>query len=125
MGCKGIFNIWTCLHDVYFKHFWCSHALEVLNFEKPKCSVPDRMEKKYCNIVNFTLPSTDFRDSLKNGNRVDRIAGLTDWGKYERNYLTVYDLMTHTEDMTIEDLYQYSLVSSFPVVVTFIRVTCL
>ena len=41
---------------------------------------------------------------------MDSIAGLTEEGRYERNYLTVYELMTHTDDMSTEDLYQYSTV---------------
>ena len=64
----------------------------------------------------FILASTDFRKSVKNTNKAERIPGLTESGKYERNYLTVYDLMTHTEDMNIEDLYQYSLVSIFALI---------
>ena len=67
-------------------------------------------------FVLFILASTDFRESIKNTNKADRIAGLTESGKYERNYLTVYDLMTHTEDMNVEDLYQYSVVSMFSLI---------
>ena len=57
------------------------------------------------------MSSVDFRESVRKTNETEGIPGLTESGKYERNYLTVYDLMTHTEDMNIEDLYQYSVVS--------------
>ena len=62
------------------------------------------------------MVSTDFRGSVKNTNKANRIPDITESGKYERNYLTVYDLMTHTEDMNIEDLYQYSIVSMFSLI---------
>ena len=54
----------------------------------------------------------DFRSSTKDSRTVDGIAGLTEEGRYERNYLTVYELMTHTDDMSTEDLYQYSTVGA-------------
>ena len=56
--------------------------------------------------------SLDFRQNLEKLRSEDRqIPGLTERGKYERNYLSVYDLMTHTEDMATEDLLKYSIVS--------------
>nr|KAG5688677.1 hypothetical protein BaRGS_014388 [Batillaria attramentaria] len=41
--------------------------------------------------------------------RRSTVPGLTKEGRYERNYLSVYDLMTHAEDMQTEDMFQYSL----------------
>ena len=38
------------------------------------------------------------------------VSGLTNDGQYERNYLTVYHLMTHSKDIPPQDLFQYSLV---------------
>ena len=42
------------------------------------------------------------------------IPGLTDSGVYDRNYLSVYDLMSHVEDMHTDDVVQYTLVSMSP-----------
>ncbi|XP_025086995.1 SET and MYND domain-containing protein 4-like isoform X3 [Pomacea canaliculata] len=44
--------------------------------------------------------------------RSGRVPGLTPEGRYERNYLTVFDLMTHTDDMMLDDLFQYSLTAA-------------
>ncbi|KAL3841918.1 hypothetical protein ACJMK2_020007 [Sinanodonta woodiana] len=37
------------------------------------------------------------------------VPGLDRDGQYARNYLTVFDLMTHTADMNTSDLFQYSM----------------
>ena len=68
-------------------------------------------------LLEKKLSSADFRESVRKTNKTERIPGLTESGKYERNYLTVYNLMTHTEDMNVEDLYQYSVVSDLSGVV--------
>lgn len=42
---------------------------------------------------------------------VKRLGGVREGGRYERDYLTVYDLMPHSGNMDTGDLFQYSLVS--------------
>ena len=41
----------------------------------------------------------------------NQIPGVTSSGQYEWNYLTVFALMPHIDDMHSEDLVQYGLVS--------------
>ena len=41
--------------------------------------------------------------------------GLDKRGLYDRNYLTVYELMPHSENMQPEDLVQYTVVRKNPV----------
>ena len=43
----------------------------------------------------------------------NQIPGVTSSGQYERNYLTVFALMPHIDDMHSEDLVQYGLVSAY------------
>lgn len=45
-------------------------------------------------------------------NQRGAVAGLTSEGRYERNYLSVFDLMTHEHDMQTADLLQYSLTAA-------------
>lgn len=66
----------------------------------------DIYSKKYSECRFFL---TEFLQDEKQ--RSGRVPGLTPEGRYERNYLTVFDLMTHTDDMMLDDLFQYSLVS--------------
>ena len=40
------------------------------------------------------------------------IAGVTSWGKYSCNYRSVYELMTHADDILPEDMRQYEKVCS-------------
>ncbi|KAK3592512.1 hypothetical protein CHS0354_013846 [Potamilus streckersoni] len=40
---------------------------------------------------------------------ISLVPGLDRDGQYARNYLTVFNLMTHTEDMNTSDLFQYSM----------------
>ena len=72
--------------------------------------------EKHSNFRTFSVYQLnnlkDFRSSTKDLRTVDSIAGLTEEGRYERNYLTVYELMTHTDDISTEDLYQYSTVGA-------------
>lgn len=58
----------------------------------------------------------DFREEFLNkSSDPSKLAlGLTQDGLYERNYLSVYSLMPHTDDMATEDLYQYTLVRQGP-----------
>ena len=42
----------------------------------------------------------------------DSLPGIAADGKYKRDYLTVYDLMPHTNDLQTGDLLQYALVST-------------
>ena len=53
----------------------------------------------------------DFLEQRGRGGGRGIVPGVTEEGRYERNYLSVYDLMTHTSDMVTDDLFQYSLVS--------------
>ena len=53
----------------------------------------------------------DFLEQRGRGGGCGIVPGVTQEGRYERNYLSVYDLMTHTSDMVTDDLFQYSLVS--------------
>lgn len=63
-------------------------------------------------LTNSVQIVLDFREEFLNKpNDTSKLAlGLTAEGSYERNYLSVYSLMPHTDDMAIEDLYQYALV---------------
>ena len=38
------------------------------------------------------------------------IAGVTSWGRYSCNYRSVYELMTHADDILPEDMRQYEKV---------------
>jgi len=40
----------------------------------------------------------------------NRIGGVLEDGTYDKTYLSVYDLMTHSDDIEIVDSFQYSLV---------------
>ncbi|XP_076450238.1 protein-lysine N-methyltransferase SMYD4-like [Babylonia areolata] len=66
-------------------------------------------------VLTMGLPSLlDFLDRREERESLvpEAIPGVTQEGRYERNYLSVFDLMTHTDDMVIDDLFQYSLTAS-------------
>ena len=53
--------------------------------------------------------NTKSEESAANNEKL--IPGLTSEGQYERNYLSVYELMPHADNMAPEDLFQYTMVS--------------
>ena len=73
-------------------------------------------------IVQYTLENDfaifceDFREEydrlLHSEGGSNRLPGVSVNGKYERNYLTVYELMPHSEHMEVDDLFQYTMVMS-------------
>ncbi|KAL8614446.1 hypothetical protein ACOMHN_007782 [Nucella lapillus] len=64
-------------------------------------------------VLTMGLPSLqDFLEQREEGCAPGSIAGVTEEGRYERNYLAVFDLMTHSQDMAVEDLFQYSLTAN-------------
>ena len=62
-------------------------------------------DNNYNSRINVNLGSClDFRRSLATGGREERVSGLDSRGQYCRNYLTVYELMTHATHMDTDDL---------------------
>lgn len=71
------------------------------------------VSKYIIHVILFDL--SDFRSKLTTEfyQNADRIGGIGTDGTYDRTYLSVYDLMTHSEDIETEDSFQYTLVNIF------------
>ena len=54
---------------------------------------------------------TEFMKKQSTVESSQKYKGFDETGTYCRSYQSVYDLMTHTEDMDTEDLLQYTLVN--------------
>ena len=54
---------------------------------------------------------SDFQKELQCLNSdTDRMGGVNKEGRYERGYLSVYDLMSHIDNIAISDRYMYTMV---------------
>ena len=60
--------------------------------------------------IKGKLPS-DVSNVTSSAAATSRIAGVTSQGKYGNNYRSVYELMSHTQDIEPEDMRQYSKVA--------------
>ncbi|KAK7469794.1 hypothetical protein BaRGS_00036171 [Batillaria attramentaria] len=108
------------LPDHYATH--CHHCFVVLPSNPVGCLRCSRVlfcgedcrDKAWDVYHHIECPYLDLLHSfLRNHHeRRSTVPGLTKEGRYERNYLSVYDLMTHAEDMQTEDMFQYSLTAA-------------
>ncbi|XP_021368116.1 SET and MYND domain-containing protein 4-like [Mizuhopecten yessoensis] len=58
-------------------------------------------------VLEFKKTLQSLEEQKKSG--ILRIGGVSEDGTYGRGYLTVYDLMPHSQHLVIDDLFQYSL----------------
>ena len=63
-----------------------------------------------CKYYPFLGTEYSNDDATKPGSDPDIVPGLTEEGTYALNYLSVYELMPHDDNIQAEDLFQYSLV---------------
>ncbi|KAK7098507.1 SET and MYND domain-containing protein 4-like [Littorina saxatilis] len=111
IGCKQCSGVLYCDEDCRGASWESYHQVECLYMDLLHSVGIAHLSLRV--VLNAGLPFlVDFLKEKDRTGAQNAIPGVTKEGRYERNYLSVYDLMTHTADMTTDDLFQYSLTAS-------------
>ncbi|XP_033753100.1 SET and MYND domain-containing protein 4-like [Pecten maximus] len=94
---------WTSYHNVECPYLDLLHSVGIAHL-----SVRIVLVAGLQFLLGFKEKLQNLSDQERQSGKV-RVGGVSEDGIYGRGYLTVYDLMPHSQHLVLEDLFQYSL----------------